>query len=39
MKKIQTYSNEVLLQETKNLVEKERLTTLELIECLEEVEV
>jgi 5-methylcytosine-specific restriction endonuclease McrA len=38
MKKIQAYSDGDLLAETRLLVEKERLTTLELIECLAEVE-
>jgi len=38
MQILKDYSNEVLLQETKRLVEKERQTTLELIECLAEVE-
>src|SRR4051794_27614145 len=38
MKVIQSYSNEVLLEETKILVEKERQITLQLIECLAEVE-
>jgi hypothetical protein len=36
--KFRSYSNEALLQETLNLAEQERLTTLQLIECLEEVE-
>src|SRR4029077_19656050 len=38
MQKIKTYSDESLLQETKNQVERERQATLELIECLAEIE-
>jgi HNH endonuclease len=38
MKNLKSYTDNALLTETKDLVEKERLTTLELIECLAEVE-